>query len=411
MWTEWTDMRVLYISDESPYLCERWLRLHAGEEQVCVLAPESSHGLVGAMRDKYPDIADAVVVSEAGARERVRALGVEDVSVPRAFKTQPLRYFADADLPRIAPAYPLFRQLWSLGFRSFDVVDLRGTQRLRVPYLLDAFRGRHKGQRCFVAGNGPSLNQIDMTLLKDEITLGANRCYMGYEDWGFPFTYWAIHDGLQIEEYGAEYETHVPADTVKFFPFEYLPFLRFENGCPVNVEACSPYLPKFSDSCDRVYMGSAVTYLLIQVAAVMGCDPIVLVGVDHRYPLKNRKDGQSSLIPHRVLSAARRLEERLAGTLVADVLAARRQRRAMARRGATKPADFWGAGDTVQPTHFSTQYVGGESKRFAMPHMKWAGAQFECAARWADEHGVRILNATPGSALEAFPLVAYKDLF
>jgi len=32
----------------------------------------------------------------------------------------------------------------------------------------------HKGKRCFIVGTGTSLNDIDMSLLKDEITIGVN---------------------------------------------------------------------------------------------------------------------------------------------------------------------------------------------------------------------------------------------
>jgi hypothetical protein len=42
---------------------------------------------------------------------------------------------------------------------------------------------------------------------------------------------------------------------------------------------------------------------------------------------------------------------------------------------------------------------------------EWADRQFDLAARWAEANGVRILNATPNSALNAFPKVRYEDLF
>ncbi len=83
-----------------------------------------------------------------------------------------------------------------------------------------------------------------MTLLKNEITFGSNRCFLGYEKWGFDFTYWGVMDRLQVEEYGTEYEDNVPAHTLKFFPFE------FENACPINFsyDGKTPY--KFSGSPD-----------------------------------------------------------------------------------------------------------------------------------------------------------------
>jgi hypothetical protein len=36
----------------------------------------------------------------------------------------------------------------------------------------------HKGKRCFVIGNGPSINNQDLTLLKDEIVFMVNRAFL-----------------------------------------------------------------------------------------------------------------------------------------------------------------------------------------------------------------------------------------
>jgi len=39
------------------------------------------------------------------------------------------------------------------------------------------FRDIHKGGRCFILGNGPSLSKVDVALLKDEITFTVNDLY------------------------------------------------------------------------------------------------------------------------------------------------------------------------------------------------------------------------------------------
>ena len=33
----------------------------------------------------------------------------------------------------------------------------------------------HKGERCFIIGNGPSLRETELTKLKGEFTFGLNR--------------------------------------------------------------------------------------------------------------------------------------------------------------------------------------------------------------------------------------------
>src|SRR5689334_4044737 len=55
----------------------------------------------------------------------------------------------------------------------------RSIQREFGPLLQrnEVFRDRHKGRRCFVIGNGPSLKEQDLSPLVDEITLVTNSFY------------------------------------------------------------------------------------------------------------------------------------------------------------------------------------------------------------------------------------------
>ena len=52
-------------------------------------------------------------------------------------------------------------------------------------------QGEHKGKRCFVIGSGPSVRQMDLRWLKDEITIGVNESYKALP---FTPTYMAIGD-------------------------------------------------------------------------------------------------------------------------------------------------------------------------------------------------------------------------
>ncbi|MCI0854684.1 MAG: hypothetical protein J4N91_09695, partial [Chloroflexi bacterium] len=61
-----------------------------------------------------------------------------------------------------------------------------------------AYRDRHRGERCFVIGNGPSLKQTDLSLLKEEFTFGMNRIYMIFAELGFSTTYFLAINTLVI---------------------------------------------------------------------------------------------------------------------------------------------------------------------------------------------------------------------
>ena len=36
----------------------------------------------------------------------------------------------------------------------------------------------YRGKRCFIMGNGPSLNQMDLDLFKDDFVWASNKCYL-----------------------------------------------------------------------------------------------------------------------------------------------------------------------------------------------------------------------------------------
>lgn len=85
-----------------------------------------------------------------------------------------------------------------------------------------AFKDKHKGQRCVIIGNGPSLNQMDLSFLKNEICFGLNKIYLGFEKWGFIPTYYVSVNRLVIEQ-NAEEILNIPCP--KFLSNRGIPYL------------------------------------------------------------------------------------------------------------------------------------------------------------------------------------------
>ena len=61
---------------------------------------------------------------------------------------------------------------------------------------LARFEDLHRGQRCFIIGNGPSLKQMDLSPLQNEITFGMNRIYLMFPELGFQTTYFLTVNSL-----------------------------------------------------------------------------------------------------------------------------------------------------------------------------------------------------------------------
>jgi len=57
---------------------------------------------------------------------------------------------------------------------------------------LSTFGGVHKGKRCFVLGNGPSLKQTDLSRLNGEFTICTNRIYLMLDQLGFTPSYYVV---------------------------------------------------------------------------------------------------------------------------------------------------------------------------------------------------------------------------
>lgn len=58
------------------------------------------------------------------------------------------------------------------------------------------FEDKHKGERCFIIGTGPSLRHVDLTLLKNETVFGVNYLYKGDQINDLNIRYYFLYDEL-----------------------------------------------------------------------------------------------------------------------------------------------------------------------------------------------------------------------
>jgi len=282
----------------------------------------------------------------------------------------PMRFAPERTYLPLAAHQSLYRALRLTGMTDIELVTPSHQTHMPALPLLDQYTGRHHGERAYVIGNGPSLNQIDMTRLKDALTFGSNRSYLGFERWGYPFTYWAIEDRLQIEAHLEEYAEALRAYPAMqaFAPFDYAAANPFDGACyfPLMTGNDRAYadglsFPAFSANPRMLYQGYTVTMTLIQLAALMGASEIVLLGVDHSYGLSGQGTGT------------------------------------------------WTAGDAAAPTHFDDRYTK-DNRAFVRPRPVRAEMAYMAARRWGEANGVKILNATPGSQLDVFERADFAAL-
>lgn len=264
---------------------------------------------------------------------------------------------------KASPAYEIPEYLLKEENRSIPVDGDRIRQ----------FKDLHKGQRCFIVGNGPSLNQTDLSKLKDEITFGVNGIFLLSEETGFVPTYYAVCDSFVIEE-NADQINSLSVQH-KFFPSQFRKFIDPKKRENVSFfmlnrgynEVTSPNhaIPRFSADCsERIYDGQTVTYVNLQLAYYMGFSEVYLIGVDFSY-----------VIPESAIVDGCNI---------------------------TSTED--------DPNHFHKDYFGkGRSWHDPVLHRVVRNYQFaDLVFKW---DGRQVFNATKGGKLEAFERVDYDTLF
>lgn len=216
------------------------------------------------------------------------------------------------------------------------------------------FKNIHKNEPCWIIGNGPSLNTMDLSVLAGRITFGMNSIHLGFDAFGFKPTYYTVEDNFVAEDNAQA--INALTGMTKFIPEDLTYCLRINHDCcPVDFKRHYKPYPQFSDDCARVvYWGSTVTYLSIQLAYYMGCDPINLIGVDFSYTVPDWAEGQEEITSR---------------------------------------------GD--DPNHFHPAYFG-KGKRWHHPRLDRVLPSYETARKHFDSAGRQIYNATRGGKLEAF---------
>ena len=144
--------------------------------------------------------------------------------------------------------------------------------------LLAQYEDKHLGQRCIIIGNGPSLNKMDLSFLKNEITFGLNRIYLMFDKWNFTPTYFVSVNPLVLEQ-SAEKISKI--SSTKFLSFKGQEFFKTKNEI---IFLKSVGTPSFSrDPHGGIWEGHTVTYVAMQLAFYMGFDEVILIGVDHSF--------------------------------------------------------------------------------------------------------------------------------
>lgn len=157
---------------------------------------------------------------------------------------------------------------------------------------LERFRDIHKGEDCFIIGNGPSLRKMDLSLLSDYHTFGLNKIYLLFERVKLNLSYHVSVNPLVIEQSLDEFEK---LDCPSFLAYRPA-VLLLKNKERFFYLATDAPCSFYTDITKPIYEGYTVTYVAMQIAYFMGFSRVFLVGVDHSFACNGAPNEQKLLM-------------------------------------------------------------------------------------------------------------------
>lgn len=185
--------------------------------------------------------------------------------------------------------------LENVNYKVINIADEYKEKHLPEHRELARFKDIHKGKRCFLIGNGPSLLYSDLEKLRKnkEITFGVNRIYQSFDKTEWRPDYYIIVDSIVMEQ-----------DLQKIKNYDFPVVFIGNNYSEIREISCDNYFcfsrkaNRYLEGCfseditNYIYGGSTVIFDAMQIAAYMGFSEIILLGVD----MTDTKIGEK--IPH-----------------------------------------------------------------------------------------------------------------
>lgn len=217
-------------------------------------------------------------------------------------------------------------------------------------------KDKYKGKTCFILGNGPSLNNTNLDLLKNKYAFGLNKIYLLFGKTKFRPTFYVAINKFVIEQSKNEIGGLKIPKFISFFSEELVNF----DGNTMFLNDLTK--PQFSKNVEYgIYQGSTVTFVALQIAYYLGFTKVYLIGVDHSFTSKGPA--------HKVVTSLGR-----------------------------------------DPNHFDPNYFGKGTK-WQLPDLKASENSYRLAKKAFENDGREIVDATIGGKLKVFKKVRYKDLF
>lgn len=225
----------------------------------------------------------------------------------------------------------------------------------------------HKGERCFLIGNGPSLSPEDLHLLKDEYTFGTNMVYKIFDQTDWRPSFHCVSDSIYATKLRDELYNNVKSPLFTIEKTYHKMTKRTLDTTYVHTIASERYKVR-GNIFAYCMVKATVLSLAAEFAFHMGFSEIYLLGVDCTNP-------------------------HAAGGHFTDNYTTKEIAQTDISRIKTR----------MNKENVTTEQIGEhiiDRSLFVYRLLK----------KYADRHGIKIYNATRGGNLEVFPRVQLEDV-
>jgi hypothetical protein len=146
---------------------------------------------------------------------------------------------------------------------------------------INFYKNIHKGKRCFIVANGPSLLKTDLNLLANEITFGLNRIYLNFSVSSFRPSYFVAINELVLEQFSSEIQR---LEMPKFLNWNKRIYFRNQDSKLLFLKPKMVINDFFQEDITKpMVFGATVTNVALQIAYFMGFSQVIIVGMDHDF--------------------------------------------------------------------------------------------------------------------------------
>lgn len=179
-------------------------------------------------------------------------------------------------------------------YKNFSIVNF-----LRMR----SFKNKYKGKRCFIVGNAPSLEYIDISKLNTEYVFTTNRGYLLQKLGLNRSTFHVIEDQNFFDDFKYElnttfFKTLFMRSNIQTKLYKHISYDYFNS--PTMDENVFQF-----NCCKPLYRGCSVALSTVQLAVYMGFTDIYFIGVDlysnkdklHFYDSEQGELARSNIMP------------------------------------------------------------------------------------------------------------------